>query len=70
MVFIRISTQPGISAQHEWAPILKAEKFNKRPLPPRLPPTETQTSGPSHPKNIEKVLIRDVPEDGVFFRVF
>ena len=30
-VFIRISVQPRISAHLEQAPILKAEKFNKRP---------------------------------------
>ena len=56
-VFIRIS------AHLELAPILKAEKFNKRPAsnkcppPPHLPPPQTKTqisahplSGPSHPK--------------------
>ena len=32
-VFIRISAQPRISAHLEYAPILKAEKFNKRPPP-------------------------------------
>ena len=25
---------------------------------------------PSHPKNIKYVLVRDLPEDRVFFRVF
>ena len=67
-VFIRISAQPRISAHLEQAPILKAEKFNKRPAsnkhppPLHLPPHQTQTqtqisghspSGPSHPKNLK-----------------
>ena len=33
-VSIRIGAQPRISAHLEKAPILKAEKVNKRPLPP------------------------------------
>ena len=80
-VFIWISAQPWISVHLEKAPILKAEKFNKRPAsdkrppPPQIPPPQTQKrahplSGPFHPKNLKKVLIRDLPEDGVFFRVF
>ena len=63
-------------------PILKAENFNKRPAsnkrpsPSHFPPTPTETQisahslSLSHPQRIEKVLIRDFPEDGVFFRVF
>ena len=67
-VFIRISAKPRISAHLQQAPILKAEKFNKRPAsnkhppPPHLPSPQTQTqtqisahplSGPSHPKNLK-----------------
>ena len=57
-VFIRISAQPGISARLEQAPILKAEKVNKRqasnkrpphPTPPHLRPTPTQTQISAHP---------------------
>ena len=63
-VFIWISTQPWISVHLEKAPILKAEKFNKRPAsdkrppPPQLPPPQTQKrahplSGPFYPKNLK-----------------
>ena len=37
-VFIRISAQPRISAHLEQAPILKAEKVNKRPASNKRPP--------------------------------
>ena len=40
-VFIRISAQPRISAHLEWAPILKAEKVNKRPASNKRPPHHT-----------------------------
>ena len=57
-VFIRISAQPRTSAHLEYAPILKAEKFNKRPPPPHLPPPQTQISAhplsrPCHQKNLK-----------------
>ena len=68
-IFIRISAQPRISPLLEWAPILKAEKVNKRP--PLPPPNQTQISAHPHPPTwVNKFQIRDFPEDGVFFRVF
>ena len=51
-VFIQINAQPRISANLEKAPILKAEKVNKRPAlnkrPPR-PPPPNQTQVSAHP---------------------
>ena len=40
-VCIRISAQPRISAHLEYAPILKAEKVNKRPASNKHPPHPT-----------------------------
>ena len=57
-VFIRISAQPGISAHLEQAPILKAEKVNKRqasnkrPRAPPLPSNQTQISAHLHPTHL------------------
>ena len=50
-VFIRICAQPRISALLEKAPILKAEKVNKRPppTPPHFLPTPTQTQISAQP---------------------
>ena len=48
-----MSAQPRISAHLEYAPILKAEKVNKRPAlnkrPPPLPPNQTQISAQPTP---------------------
>ena len=56
-VFIRISAQPQISAHLE-APILKAEKVNKRPAlnkrPPPSPPNQTQISAHPHPTHLSE----------------
>ena len=51
-VFIRISAQPLISAHLEEAPILKAEKVNKRP--PLPPPNQTQISAHPHPTHLSE----------------
>ena len=74
-VFIRISSQPRISAHLEYAPILKAETVNKRPAsnkrPPPPPPNQSQISAHPHPTYLsESILIKDFPKDGVFFIVF
>ena len=57
-VFIRISAEPRISAHLESAPILKAEKFNKRPAsnkrPPPPPPNQTQISTHPHPTQLSE----------------
>ena len=57
-VFIRISAQPRISAHLEWAPILKAEKVNKRPAskkrPPPPPPRQTQIIAHPHPTHLSE----------------
>ena len=46
-----ISAQPRISAHLELAPILKAEKVNKRPPPPRHP-TLTPSSSQSNSNTV------------------
>ena len=47
----------------------KRRALNKRPPP--APPNQTQISAHPYPTHLsEKILIRDFPEDGVFFRVF
>ena len=51
-VFIRISAQPRISAHLKQAPIPKAEKVNKRPLPP--PHNHTQISAHPHPTHLSE----------------
>ena len=51
-VFIRISSRPQISAHFEEAPILKAEKVNKRPLPP--PRNQTQIIAHPHPTHLSE----------------
>ena len=62
-VFIRISAQPRISAHLEKAPILKAEKVNKRPAsnkrPPLPNPTPTQTEIGAQP------LTPTTPQKGI-----
>ena len=52
-VFIRISAQPRISAHLEYAPILKAEKVNKRPASNKRPPQPHPLS-PLNPKKLNK----------------
>ena len=59
LVFIRISTQPRISAHLEKAPILKAEKVNKRPPLPNPTPTPTQTEIGAQP------LTPTTPQKGI-----
>ena len=77
-VFIAVSAQPRISAHLEKAPILKAEIVIKRPPPPPPPPNQNKRPPPPHPLKwqwhwklkLNNSVIRDFPEDGVFFRVF
>ena len=46
-----------------------AEKVNKRPASNKRPPQPHPLSPPNR-KKLNKSLIRDFPEDGVFCRVF
>ena len=53
-----MSAQPRISAHLEQAPILKAEKVNKRPAsnkrPPPPPANQTQISAHPHPTHLRE----------------